>query len=63
MSANKVFYCTLCEKTWEDQLPEGAVHLTAPKRGGNGHAATYRFADGSIHVIKKQTAKNAGEKK
>jgi hypothetical protein len=47
-----VFFCKLCEKSWTT-LPEGSVQLTHGKRGGDGHANTYRFADGSIHVIKK----------
>ena len=56
----KVFFCTLCEKTW-DQLPD-AVQLTTTKRGGRGHANTYRFtADGSIHVIKKKTVPSTEE--
>jgi len=50
-----VYFCTLCEKTW-DQLPDDAVQLTTTKRGGNGSRTTY-----SIHVITKQTATNAGE--
>jgi hypothetical protein len=53
----KVYFCTLCEKTWLE-LSDDAVPLTT-KRGGNGTRTTYRFADGSIHVIKQQTAKNA----
>jgi len=62
MSAVKIliFYCQLCEKTW-DQLPEDAVRLTNLKGRGHGLTNTYQFTDGSIHVIKK-TAKNAEEK-
>jgi len=61
MNNDKIFSCTLCQKTWTT-LPEGTVQLTTKKRGGNGgRRTTYRFADGSIHVITK-TATNAGEK-
>jgi hypothetical protein len=50
----KVFFCTLCERTW-DQVPEGAVKLAGSRRrGGKGHTATYRFTDGSIHILKKK---------
>jgi len=56
-----IFVCRICERTW-DELPDDAVQLTTTKRGGNGLRTTYRFAEGSIHVITKQTAKNAEEK-
>jgi len=61
MSANTIFSCTLCERTW-DTLPEGAVQITTTKRGGNGIRTTYRFADGSIHAIVKRAAQSAKEK-
>jgi len=54
--SKKIFFCTLCERTW-DELPDDAVQLTTTKRGGNGLRTTYRFADGSIHVIVKRSAK------
>jgi hypothetical protein len=54
----KVFYCQLCEKTW-DQLPPDAVPLT--NFGGHGRANTYKFADGTIHIITRK-AQSAGRK-
>lgn len=51
MSTDKIYVCTLCNKTWPE-LPEGSVRLQHSKRGGNGHSFTYRLADGSIHIIK-----------
>ncbi len=56
-----IFVCRICEREWVT-LPEGIVQLTTTKRGGRGHANTYKFPDNSIHVITKQTAKNAEEK-
>ena len=56
--SDKGFYCQLCEKTW-DQLPLDAIPLTT--FGGRGRANTYRFADGTIHIIKK--AHSVGSKK
>ena len=56
-----VFVCTLCEQSW-DTIPKDAVNLTPAKRGGRDHAHTYRFADGSIHIIKKLAVKTPEEK-
>jgi hypothetical protein len=50
-----MYKCTICEREWPE-LPAGTVQLTTTKRGGRGHATTYRFPppDGGIHVITKQ---------
>jgi hypothetical protein len=58
---DKIFFCKLCEQTWTE-LPEGAVQLTVRHRGGNGQAHTYRFPDGSIHIIKKVPSTKDGSK-
>jgi hypothetical protein len=55
-----MYKCTICEREWPE-LPAGTVQLTTTKRGGRGHANTFRFPDNSIHVITKQTATNAEE--
>jgi len=55
MSTDKIFYCKLCEKTW-NQLPDGAVQLTSI--GGPGYNM-YRFPDGSTHSIRLKKARNA----
>jgi hypothetical protein len=54
MIANKVYFCTFCERSWT-QLPEGAEKLTT-KRGGRQHVHTYRFVDGSVHFIIRKAA-------
>jgi hypothetical protein len=50
MSDNeKEFVCTLCGEIWKT-LPENAIQLT--NFGGRGRTNTYKFADGTVHVIK-----------
>lgn len=47
--SDKIFYCCICEQTWS-QLPEGTIQLT---EGRGPSYKIYRFADGSIHSLKK----------
>ncbi len=49
MSDNRIYFCTVCERTWE-QLPDDAVQLT---NGFAGKPITYRFS-GEVHVIKRK---------
>lgn len=52
--SDKEFICTLCGEVWTTTLPEDAVRLTS--FGGHRRSNVYRFADGTIHVIKAQSA-------
>jgi hypothetical protein len=55
----KEYICSLCGEVWTT-LPEDAVPLT--NFGGRGRANTYRFSDGTIHVIRIKARSARGEK-
>ncbi len=61
MNNDKIFFCTLCQKTWTTAtLPENAVQLTTGHGGGPG---VYRFASGEIHTLIKKTVPSIVEER
>ncbi len=47
----KVFFCTLCEKTFPS-LPDGSIKLT--NNNGRGCVNVWKLPDGSTHAIVKR---------